>query len=440
MKEYWIQISCGLLVVASLCWVFAIIGPSPADVSSLNISTDAATPSAEDTRVDGAVTGLGPWAIRKSVIEVLGGRANALVCLAFFSALLLRCSNRFRRGGTLLVLAGLVVVLVHGENVPGFVISCSVVYAFICLVAWQTRGRGRRHSARWGWSLVAVAIVAAAFLYRSRWPQHLQWEAWGISWNLFHLDRWLALQLGMLLWEYGSGRVDRPTALTFATWCALPFTLLGPLLRFSEYERQIPWKTTNLPPLDRAWLVGVGEGMGLVGLTFLTGLAYEDLAQTGWWGRAVIVLTTPLYAYFGTAGWIALFRQAGALGGVALPVSFDRPFRGGNLAEFWSRWHMTVTAAFRDSFFFSRWGLRVPNLYLNSLVLFLAVGLWHGMYRFWLIWGLMQGLGFCAFIAWRQWRAPRLPRPVGCVLVYLFMCFCAALPNQVLKFVNLHHL
>jgi hypothetical protein len=25
----------------------------------------------------------------------------------------------------------------------------------------------------------------------------------------------------------------------------LPFTLLGPLLRFSDYERQLPWKTTK---------------------------------------------------------------------------------------------------------------------------------------------------------------------------------------------------
>jgi alginate O-acetyltransferase complex protein AlgI len=244
----------------------------------------------------------------------------------------------------------------------------------------------------------------------------------------------------MLLWEYGSERIDCPSPLAFATWCTLPFTLLGPLVRFSDYQRQLPWKTTTLPPLDRAWLVGLGQGIGflLLGAVFVR--AHQYLAQTAWWGRVLIGSTLPWRDYFYTAGGLGVFRQAGALGGLALPVSFDRPFRSSDLGEFWGRWHMTVTTAFRDSLFFSRWGLRVPNLYLNTMVLFLAVGLWHGMYQYWILWGLLQGLGFCAFIAWKQWRAPRLPRPAGCILIYIFMCVCAALPNQVIKLLNQHHL
>jgi hypothetical protein len=441
MKEGRLKGACALLlVIAGLGGIFAIIGRPPACVSRIEVSKDNVEFSTGGTWVDGALTGLGPWPSRKRFTEALGGELPFFLCLVFLSALLVRCANLFRRAGGLLVIGALVAAVAHGGNVPGFIISCSAVYGFICLLAWRTKGCGRGRSSRWGWSLFGVAVLAAAFLYRSRWPQNLQWEAWGGSWSLVHLDVWLALRLGMLLWEYGSGRIDCPSPLAFATWCTLPFTLLGPLLRFSEYERQIPWKTTQQPPLDRVWLREVGQGSGFLILGILLGQVYQYLAQTGSWGRAVIAFTAPCREYFYTAGGLGLCRQAGALGGLALPISFDRPFRSNNLAEFWSRWHMTVTTAFRDCMFFSRWGLRVPNLYLNSLVLFLAVGVWHGMYRYWILWGLLQGLGFCAFIAWKQWRGPRLPRPAGCILVYLFMCFCAALPNQVIKFLNLKHL
>src|SRR5262249_21893811 len=157
------KIACGLLVVAGLGAVFVVIGPSHRS-------------SSPEPWVDGALMGLGPWPSRKCLTEAMGGEVPFFVCLLFVSGLLMRCSSLFRCAGGLLVLAALVVAVAHGGNTPGFIISCSAVYGFICLLAWRTKGRGRRHSGRWGWSLLAVAVLAAAFLYRSRWPSSLQWE------------------------------------------------------------------------------------------------------------------------------------------------------------------------------------------------------------------------------------------------------------------------
>jgi D-alanyl-lipoteichoic acid acyltransferase DltB (MBOAT superfamily) len=441
MKEGRLKGACALLLlIAALGGVFVLVGLRSSDVSRLELTTDKVGNSTKEAEVKGALSGLGPWPSRERFAKALGGDLSFFLCLVFLSAVLMRCAQVFRRAGGLLLIGALVTAVAHGGNTPGFIISCSVVYGFICLLSWRMNGQRGEHSSRWRWSLFAVASLAAVFLYRSQWPQCFQWEAWGGNWSLVHLDMWLVLRLGMLLWEYGSGRIGCPSPLAFATWCMLPFTLLGPLLRFSDYERQLPWKTTKLPPLDRAWLIDVGQGMGFVLLGLLFGRLYQHWGETGWWGFVMICLTAPLREYFITAGRLGLARQAGALGGFALPVSFDRPFRSSNLAQFWGRWHMTVTSAFRDCLFFSRWGLRVPKLYLNSMVLFLAVGLWHGMYQRCILWGLLQGLGFCTFIAWKQLRGPRLPRPVGCICVYLFMCFCDALPHQVSKFLNQGHL
>jgi D-alanyl-lipoteichoic acid acyltransferase DltB (MBOAT superfamily) len=149
--------------------------------------------------------------------------------------------------------------------------------------------------------------------------------------------------------------------------------------------------------------------------------------------------TGPWGFYLLYAGYYGLSQQAGALGGLTLPVSFDRPFRSTNLSDFWARWNMSATAVFRDALFFNRWGLRVANLYLNTLLVFLAVGLWHAVNGYWALWGLMHGVGFCVFIAWKRWRGPRarpLPWPAGWALTYVFVCSCWLVPPQVLKFLN----
>ena len=92
-----------------------------------------------------------------------------------------------------------------------------------------------------------------------------------------------------------------------------------------------------------------------------------------------------------------------------------------------------MTSAFRDMLFFNRWGLAHPNLYLNTVVVFLAVGLWHAVNPYWILWGLIHGLGFCAFILWRKWRGPGaqpLPWVVGWGQIVEAAHAAGKLPNE----------
>ena len=41
-------------------------------------------------------------------------------------------------------------------------------------------------------------------------------------------------------------------------------------------------------------------------------------------------------------------------------------------------------------------------MYLNLLIVFLAVGLWHSIASFWAIWGLLHGIGFCVYLWYRS--------------------------------------
>src|SRR5207247_90603 len=103
---------------------------------------------------------------------------------------------------------------------------------------------------------------------------------------------------------------------------------------------------------------------------------------------------------------------------------------------------MSVTAVFRDYLYYNRWGRKTYNVYFNTIVLFLLVGLWHAANSYWLLWGLLHGLLFCAFLIWTRYGKPsmRLPlqgtvisRMSSIALTYVAVCACWYLPSKILQ-------
>ncbi len=429
------------LGIAALVAFLAITRECSAQLPISEPPVVSAGSSPLEDAVGQAETGLDTTAV-VGVFVSLEDRSHllSLLGLAFLCGALMRYGRFFRSPGGLFALGVLTIILMGRENLPGYLISCGIVYSYMCILAWGTGVRRRGDPVRWRWSLLALAVLVATFLCRSRWPEGLRWQVGGFSWNPVYLDMWLVLRLAIVLWEFGAGRIERPSPLAFATWCMLPFTLFGPLLRFSEYERQLPWKKMDVPALDRRWCTEVAFWLMILGLGMVAELASLWLNNVPRWGRAAITFSTgPWSVYLISAGSSWLILKAGILGGLTLPVSMNRPFRSTNISDFWARWNISATNAFRDTLFYNRWGMRVANPYLNTMILFLTVGLWHSVNGYWALWGLMHGIGFCVFIAWKRMRGPGaapMPRPVGWALTYLFVCSCWVAPSKVLLFLN----
>ena len=83
----------------------------------------------------------------------------------------------------------------------------------------------------------------------------------------------------------------------------------------------------------------------------------------------------------------------GRIFGFRLPENFDRPYSALSLTDFWRRWHMTLSAWFRDYLYFPLGGSHHGKLrtYCNLVTVFLLVGLWHGAHWTFLIWGAYHG-------------------------------------------------
>lgn len=74
--------------------------------------------------------------------------------------------------------------------------------------------------------------------------------------------------------------------------------------------------------------------------------------------------------------------------------NFAYPYFSQSMAEFWRRWHISLTSWFRDYVYFSLAGVRgsVARRAVNVVITFLLSGLWHGASWNFLIWGGLNGV------------------------------------------------
>jgi D-alanyl-lipoteichoic acid acyltransferase DltB (MBOAT superfamily) len=73
--------------------------------------------------------------------------------------------------------------------------------------------------------------------------------------------------------------------------------------------------------------------------------------------------------------------------------NFNGPYLAKSVQEFWSRWHISLSTWFKDYLYIPLGGNRVgiPRWYLNTFIVFLVSGLWHGASWNFVIWGALHG-------------------------------------------------
>ena len=79
--------------------------------------------------------------------------------------------------------------------------------------------------------------------------------------------------------------------------------------------------------------------------------------------------------------------------GIDLMQNFNYPYFSRNIAEFWRRWHISLTRWFTDYVYIPLGGSRrgTVRLAVNTMVVFLLSGLWHGAALHFVVWGGVHG-------------------------------------------------
>ena len=113
---------------------------------------------------------------------------------------------------------------------------------------------------------------------------------------------------------------------------------------------------------------------------------------------AAIFFTFQIYGDF--SGYSDIAIGTAKLFGIKLMRNFNIPYFSRDIAEFWRRWHISLTTWFRDYVYIPMGGSRVSkvNVIRNTFVIFLLSGFWHGANWTFIAWGAYHAILFLPLI------------------------------------------
>lgn len=194
----------------------------------------------------------------------------------------------------------------------------------------------------------------------------------------------------------------------FALFAAFfPTQIAGPIKRFPDFVKQLQHPRT-LREVDVDGAVGlilrglVKKVLVADTLAPVVAAAFARPEAQGWataW-FAVFAFATQIYCDF--SGYTDIGRGCAELLGYVVPENFNRPYQAATPAEFWHRWHMSLSTWLRDYLFIPLGGSRVarPRVYLNLMITMALGGLWHGPSWHFMVWGIYQGVLLCGHRLW----------------------------------------
>jgi alginate O-acetyltransferase complex protein AlgI len=107
---------------------------------------------------------------------------------------------------------------------------------------------------------------------------------------------------------------------------------------------------------------------------------------------ATLLFAVQIFADF--SGYCDIAVGAARLIGVRLAENFNRPYLSLSISEYWTRWHITLGGWLRDYVFFplNKGVVDYWRIYLNTIITFLLVGIWHGASWNFVLLGLINGV------------------------------------------------
>jgi len=213
--------------------------------------------------------------------------------------------------------------------------------------------------------------------------------------------------------------------------------------RFTKDEEKV-WTSTEYQSL-------LSRGMHSIFIGFLYKFIIGYLISTYFLNKLNFITDNPvtyewlymygysLYLFFDFAGYTAFAVGFSCIMGIQTPENFNMPFISRNIKDFWNRWHMSLSFWFRDYVFMRFMMLMTKKKWIKNkmlisnlgyTILFLLMGVWHGLAIQYILYGLYHALvmsGYNIFEKWnkkhKKWPTNKFTIGVSILITFHVVCF-----------------
>jgi alginate O-acetyltransferase complex protein AlgI len=214
----------------------------------------------------------------------------------------------------------------------------------------------------------------------------------GISFFTFHA-------MSYLIDVHRGGVPASRSLLSIAVYIAMfPQLVAGPIVRYHTIARRLTARRMTLGRASaglRIFVIGlaqkvlIADEVARIADTVFDKAAGPGLAEA-WLGLGAYTLQI----YFDFAGYSNMAIGLGLALGFAFPRNFNLPYTARSIADFWRRWHISLSGWLRDYLYVPLGGSRgsLAETYRNLCLVFVLCGLWHGAKWTFVVWGVHHGV------------------------------------------------
>jgi alginate O-acetyltransferase complex protein AlgI len=193
-----------------------------------------------------------------------------------------------------------------------------------------------------------------------------------------------------------------------------PHLIAGPIVRGSDFLPQVRrkkrWNWQRMNVGVQLFLLGMFKKLAIADRMAL--LVDPVFADPGRYNAYVTWLSVIAYAvqiYCDFSGYSDMALGTAHLLGYRLAINFNMPYLAANIAEFWRRWHISLSSWLRDYLFIPLGGSRGGRWQTcrNLLIVMTLGGLWHGASWNFIAWGLSLGIWLCVHRGFRSFAEAR---------------------------------
>lgn len=254
--------------------------------------------------------------------------------------------------------------------------------------------------------IIGNVALLGYFKYTDFFIENFNW-ALNKDVDLLHLALPLAIsyftfqQIAFLVDNY-RGEVKEFSFLNYSLFITFfPQLLMGPIVHHKEMMPQFALKWRSILRWENISLGLFIFAIGLAKKT-LIGDPLTDYAQYAFDNAQKLTMIEAWYAstsyvlsyYFDLSGYADMAIGIAKMFNIDLPKNFNSPYKARNFADYWRRWHMTLSRFLGDYIYKSLGGNKniVWIIYLNIMITFFVSGFWHGAGWTFVVWGLLNGI------------------------------------------------